>query len=265
MLHLHVGDKTMSLQLRDPNAELDLVNSRLKAQGLPNIDQGTWANYSQDARNSLGIDAMNFTDPGRGHVTPDTLVTLQNRLGLVKAQSDFTGKDAIVSSLQTAVDLHTSILNREGARQAQQKAQEITTTGAAQTENQVANIKATAGPEASAAGQKAEAVAKGNAKGAIEGQMSGLGGSTTTGTLNPQTGADEGFLSQLPPQHCVFHSAANYTLRMRLVLSCCGMALYWQTVEGLRSKIKRAEQHIENLSVFWCWHHWTRCVRSVGT
>jgi hypothetical protein len=200
MLHLHVGDKTMSLQLRDPSAGLDLVNSRLKAQGLPNIPQETWANYSQDARNSLGIDALNFTDPGRGHVTPDTLTTLQNRIGLVKAQSDFTGKDALVSSLQSAIDTQTSILDRQNERQAQQKAQEITTTGAATTANQVANINATAGPEAAAAGQKAEATAKGSAKGAIEGQMSAMGGSTTTGTLNPQTGADEGFLSQLPPQ-----------------------------------------------------------------
>jgi hypothetical protein len=200
MLHLHVGDKTMSLQLRDPNAGLDLVNSRLTAQGLPKIDQGTWANYSQDARNSLGIDAMNFTDPGRGHVTPDTLTTLQNRIGLVKAQSDFTGKDALVSSLQSAIDTQTSILDRANERQVQQKAQEITTTGAATTANQVSNIKATAGPEAAAAGQKAEATAKGSAKGAIEGQMSALGGSTTTGTMNPATGADEGFLSQLPQQ-----------------------------------------------------------------
>lgn len=200
MLHLHVGDKTMSLQLRDPNAGLDLVNSRLKAQGLPNISQEMWQSYSQADRNSLGITALNFTDPERGHVSPDSLVTLQNRLGLVKAQPDFTGKDDLVSSLQTAVDTQTSILDRQNERQAQQKAQEITTTGAATTQNQVANIQATAGPEASAAGQKAEATAKGSAKGAIEGQMSAMGGSTTTGTLNPATGADEGFLSQLPPQ-----------------------------------------------------------------
>jgi hypothetical protein len=92
MLHLHVGDKTLSLQLRDPNAGLDLVNSRLRAQGLPNISQDTWANYSQDARNSLWIDAMNFTDPGRGHVTTDTLTTLQSRLGLVKGAVGFHGQ-----------------------------------------------------------------------------------------------------------------------------------------------------------------------------
>jgi hypothetical protein len=200
MLHLHVGDKMMSLQLRDPNTGLGLVNSRLKAQGLPNIPQDTWANYSQEARNSLGIDAMNFTDPGRGHVTTDTLTTLQNRLRLVKAQSDWTGKDALVNSLQSAVDLQSSILDRQNERAAQQKAQEITTTGAATTQNQVASIQATAGPEASAAGQKAEAVARGSVKGNIEGQMDASGGSTTTGTLNPATGADEGFLSQLPPQ-----------------------------------------------------------------
>jgi hypothetical protein len=182
MLHLHVGDKTMSLQLRDPNAGLDLVNSRLTAQGLPKIAQETWTNYSQDARNSLGIDALNFTDPGRGHVTPDTLTTLQNRLGLVKAQSDFTGKDALVSGLQTAVDLQLSILNRQSARQAQQKAEEITTTGAATTANQVSNINATAGPEAAAAGRKAEAVAKGQAQGA----MAATGGAKdASGNWNP--------------------------------------------------------------------------------
>lgn len=200
MAHIHIGDKLLSLQLRDPNAGLDFVNSRLKAQGLPNISPEMWQNYSQADRNSLGITALNFSDPERGHVSPDSLVTLQNRLGLVKAQPDFTGKDDLVNSLQTAVDLQSSILDRANERAAQQKAQEITTTGAATTQNQVANIQATAGPEASAAGQKAEAVARGSVKGNIEGQMDASGGTTTTGTLNPATGADEGFLSQLPPQ-----------------------------------------------------------------
>jgi hypothetical protein len=65
------------------------------------------------------------------------------------------------------VDTQTSILNRESARQVQTEAQKITTTGAAQTQQQVSNTKATAGPEAAAAGQKALAVAKGQAQGGL--------------------------------------------------------------------------------------------------
>ncbi len=199
MLHLHVGDKILSLQLRDPIAGLNMVNLYRKAQGLEPYTPDFFSSLSQEERNNTAIAMMNFTDPGRGDVNPQTLTTLQTRLGLVKAQPDFTGKDTIVGRLQNAVDLQTDILNRANQRTAEQKAAASQIESTQDTANKVAATQALAGPEAAAAGQKAEATARGTAKGTVEGQMSALGGSTSTGTVNPQTGADEGFLSKLPP------------------------------------------------------------------
>ena len=170
MLHLHVGDRMLSLQLSpqaDPDALLPLLNSVQQAQGKPLLDHATLASLYPDVKNRMAVDALNFTDPGRGDVNSGTLTTLQTRLGLVEEQPAFDGKDALVKKLQTAVNLQTDILNRENLRQAQAKAQDITTTSAATTANKVSEIQATAGPEATAAGQKAEAIAKGQAQGAM--------------------------------------------------------------------------------------------------
>ena len=95
MAHIHVGDKVYSMQLRDPNAGLDLVNRVRQAQGQAIIPSDTFQKFPPELQNEYAVDALNFNDPGRGQITPQTLTTLENRLSLVQAQPDFSGKDTL--------------------------------------------------------------------------------------------------------------------------------------------------------------------------
>lgn len=185
MLHLHVGDKVLSLQPINPTAGLNLVNQINRAQGKPTISSDEFLALSKNVQQGMTLDAINFADPGNGVINGDTLSTLQGRLNLIKAQPDFEGKGQLQTILENAVKTHSAVVGYANTRLAQQKAE-------------AENILAPA--EASAAFKKSYASAKGQAQGAIAGQMAASGGSTTTGTVDPNTGADEGFLSKLPPQ-----------------------------------------------------------------
>lgn len=185
MIHLHVGDKVLSLQPVNPTSSLELINRVNQAQGKPVLSPDEFLGLPKTAQQSMALNAIDFIDPQNGVINGDTLNTLQGRLEVLQAQPDFGGKDQLVGMLQNAVKAHSEVVDSANRRLA---------------EHQAAQAKITAPAEAAAAGQKAFATAKGSAQGAIAGQMAATGGTTTSGTVNPQTGADDGFLSQLPPQ-----------------------------------------------------------------
>jgi hypothetical protein len=195
MLHLHVGDSMISLQPRNPAAALPMINQMRAAQGLPEVDTDTLRSLP-DGGAQMALDAINYGNPGQGLITEDTRAQLENRLALAKAQQPFDGQDQLVASLQKQFDTQDQILNERSTRAATLAAQQSQITSAQTTQNQLANIKATAGPEAAAQEQKSFAQAKGAAAGAL----AATGGTTASGTINPSTGADEGYLQSLPAQ-----------------------------------------------------------------
>jgi hypothetical protein len=189
-LTLHVGDQSISYdltQLSRTPASLDQVNKVRQIQGLPQYDDRTW---SAVASTPQGIaetaDAWRFDAP---MPTQDNLTRYSNVLANLKNQPAYQGKDADVTKVQGIVDNMSKTIDEQSTRAAQQAGKAAGAQAlAAQpgtTAAQVANIKATAGPEANAAEQKAEATAKGQAAG----QMAAVGGGNTSG---------EDFLAKLP-------------------------------------------------------------------
>lgn len=200
LLYIRTGSGMTVLKQQDPNAALPTINQARRAQGMPEIDSAAFATLSAADKDSMAKDAINFADPRdiNGTITQNSLNQANMRLETVKSQPQFDGKDKLVTQLQATVDHQKAVLDsgskdaatRAGQAQgAQAQAAQPGTTAA-----QVANINATAGPEAQAAGQKAEATAEGTAKGTMAG-----GGGPGTGVTDAQTGADEGYLSKLPP------------------------------------------------------------------
>jgi hypothetical protein len=190
LLTLHVGDQSVSYdlnQLSKTPASLDQVNKVRQIQGLPQYDDKTW---SAVAGTPQGIaetaDAWRFDAP---MPTQDNLTRYSNILANLKNQPAYTNKDTDVAKVQGIVDTMSNTLDEQNTRAAQQEGQAAGIKAqAAQpgtTAAQVANINATAGPEANAAAQKAAATAKGQ----VAGQMAAMDGGNTAG---------EGFLSQLP-------------------------------------------------------------------
>jgi len=184
MLHLHIGNQVLSLQPVNPTAGLKLINETFHAQGEPILDADQFLSLPKATQQTMLLDAVNYLDPQNGVINGQTLDTLQGRLDLLKVQPSFHGKDQLVTLLQNAVNAHSDVVDSVNRRLAEHQAQQT---------------KITAPAGAVAAGQKAYATAKGSAQGAIAGQMAATGGSTVTGTINPQTGADEGYLGKLPP------------------------------------------------------------------
>lgn len=202
LLYIHTGNGMTVMKLQDPNAALPMINQARRAQGMPELPASAFATLSPQDRDSMSRDAINFTDPRdpvSGQISQASLNIANMRLQTIKAQPQFDGKDALVSQLQNTVDHQKQVLDSGATQEATRKGQaagaEAQAAQPGTTAAKVADIKATAGPEAAAAGQKAEAVAKGTA----EGTLNATGGATATGTINPQTGADEGYLSSLPP------------------------------------------------------------------
>lgn len=174
LLYIHTGSGMTVMKMQDPAAALDTVNQARRAQGQSPIDSSVFMSLKPEDRDNMARDAINFSDPRdvNGMVTQASLNQANMRLLTAKAQPDFNGKDALVTQLQNTVDHQKAVLDsgagaeaiRAGAAKgAEAQAAQPGTTGA-----QVANIKATAGPEAAAAGAKAEATAKGTAKGQME-------------------------------------------------------------------------------------------------
>jgi len=178
LLYIHTGNGMTVLKLQDPNAALPTINQIRRAQGMPEIDPSAYASLAPQDKDSMARDAINFTDPRdiNGQITQNSLNIANMRLATVKAQPQFNGKDALVSQLQATVDHQKQVLDSGSKQEATRKGEAVGAEAQAaqpgQTAAQVANIKATAGPEAAAAGAKAEAVAKGTAKG----QMEAMGG-----------------------------------------------------------------------------------------
>src|SRR5579859_6582155 len=187
MLYVHTGNSMTVLKLQDPNAALPAINQARRAQGMPEIDPAAFATLAPADKDGMARDALNFADPRdvNGTITQNSLNQATMRLQTVKAQPQFDGKDALVKQLQSTVDHQQSVLDAGAKQEATRKGQAAGTEAQAaqpgQTAAKVADIRATAGPEAAAAGAKAEATAKGTAKG----QMAAMGGAKdATGTWN---------------------------------------------------------------------------------
>lgn len=164
LLHIHAGNANgiFTMQLQNPAAALGVINQTRRAQGLPEIDSNTFMGLSAQERQNQAKDALNFTFPTdrqSGQISQDSVTTLENRLALVKAQPAFNGQDALVANLQRSLDLQTSALQHEATRKGQAAGAEALGAQPGTTAAQVANINATAGPEAAAAGAKAGATA----------------------------------------------------------------------------------------------------------
>lgn len=178
LLFIHTGSGMTVMKLQDPNAALDTVNQARRAQGQSPIDSSVFQSLKPEDRDNMARDAINFTDPRdqNGMVTQTSLNLANMRLETVKSQPDFNGKDGLVTQLQNTVDHQKEVLDSgagaEAIRAGQAKGAEAQAAQPGTTGAQVANIKATAGPEAAAAGAKAQAVAKGTATG----QMAATGG-----------------------------------------------------------------------------------------
>lgn len=175
LLYIHTGSGMTVMKLQDPAAALTTINQARRAQGMPEIAQDTFLQLAPADRDSMARDAINFTDPRdtNGQVTQNSINLASMRLATVKAQPQFNGKDALVTSLQQSVDHQKSVLDSGAQAEATRKGQavgaEATAAQPGQTAAKVREVNATAGPEAAAAGAKAEAVAKGTAKGQLEG------------------------------------------------------------------------------------------------
>jgi hypothetical protein len=193
LLYLHTGNVMTVLKLQDPNASLPMVNQILRAQGQPQLTQDQFSAMNPQDRDSLARHAMTFTSPTdtNGEISQQSLNEANNRLLNLKAQPDFTGKDALVTQLQSTIDHYQQVLDT-GATMAATRAgkAEGTKAQASQpgtTAAKIAEIKATSGPEAAAAGAKAQAEAEGTARG----QAAGGGGPQTDilgGTYTPPPG-----------------------------------------------------------------------------
>lgn len=188
LLYIHTGSGMTVMKLQDPAAALDTINQTRRAQGAAPIDQSAFTALKPEDRDSMARDAINFTDPRdvNGTVTQNSLNIANLRLQNVKSQPDFNGKDGLVTQLQNTVDHQKAVLDSGSQQQATRAGQaagaEAQAAEPGKTAAQVTNIKATAGPEAAAAGEKAEATAKGSAKG----QMEASGGAKdANGNWNP--------------------------------------------------------------------------------
>jgi hypothetical protein len=193
LLYIHTGNGVTVMKLQDPNAALPMINQARRAQGMPEITQDVFATLKPEDRDGMARNALNFTNPRdvNGMVSQQSLNEANMRLETVKAQPDFNGKSELVTQLQATVDHQKAVIDSGAVQEAQRKGSAAGTEAqAAQpgtTAAKVADIKATAGPEAAAAGAKAKAVAKGTA----EGQLEGGGGPQTDilgGTYTPPAG-----------------------------------------------------------------------------
>lgn len=170
LVYIHTGNTMTVLKLNDPNAALPMINQTLMAQGQKQLDANTFAALSQADKETMARNAINFTnplDPVNGEISQNSLNIANLRLLTVKAQPAFNGQDALVSQLQATIDHQQSVLDSGTGAAAIRagKAKGLTAQAAqpGETAAKVAEINATAGPEAAAAGQKAFATAKGQA------------------------------------------------------------------------------------------------------
>jgi len=188
LLYIHTGSGVTVMKLQDPNAALPVINQARRAQGMPQLTQDQFSTLQPADRDSMARNAMNFTNPRdtTGMVSQQSLNEAKMRLETVKSQPDFTGKSDLVTQLQSTVDHQKDVLDSGAAQEATRKGQatgaEATAAQPGTTAAKVSEIKATAGPEAAAAGAKAEATTKGTAKGQIEG---GGGAKDANGNWNP--------------------------------------------------------------------------------
>lgn len=165
LLYIHTGDGVTVMKLQNANAALPAINQVRRAQGLSELDQSMFGSLAQADRDSMARDAINFTFPTdvNGMVTQNSLNVAQMRLATVKAQPGFNGKDTLVTQLQDTVDHQKAVLDSGALAEANRKGQatgaEAQAAQPGQTAAKVADISATAGPLAKAAGQKAGAEA----------------------------------------------------------------------------------------------------------
>lgn len=158
LLYIHTGSGLTVMKLQDPNASLPMINQTLRALGMPQLSQDQFSALNPQDRDNLARSAVTFTSPvdTNGEISQDSLNVANARLLNVKAQPAFTGQDQLVSQLQQTVDHYQAVLDsgagaaaiRAGkAEGAKAQASQPGTTAA-----KVAEINATAGPEAAAAG-----------------------------------------------------------------------------------------------------------------
>lgn len=163
LLYIHTGSGMTVMKLQNPTAALPMINQIRRAQGMPEIDQGAFAQLNPADRDSMARDAINFTDPRdvNGQITQNSLNIVNMRLQTVKAQPEFNGKDALVSQLQNTVDHQKAVLDSGAAqaatRQGKAEGAQAQAAQPGKTAAEVADINATAGPKAQAAGQLAGA------------------------------------------------------------------------------------------------------------
>lgn len=125
LLYIHTGSGMTVMKLQDPNAALPLVNQARKAQGMPELTTEQFASLNPQDRDGMARNALNFTNPRdvNGLVTQNSLNEAQMRLSTVKAQPDFTGKDALVTQLQESVDHQKAVLDSGASQEAIRKGQ----------------------------------------------------------------------------------------------------------------------------------------------
>lgn len=170
LLTLHIGDQAVSYNLNalaPSQGTLDKVNEVRRVQGQDPIAPDSWAQMAKTPQGiAMASDAWQFDAPmpSEGNLTKykNILANLQNQPASQQKDADVKKYTGIVNDMQRILD-------------EQQK------RGVAQKN---AEIKGTAGAEASAAGQKAFATAKGSA----EGTLAGSGGAKdANGNWNPNS------------------------------------------------------------------------------
>ena len=194
LLYIHTGSGMTVLKLQDPNAALPTINQVRRAQGMPEIDSGTFATFDAKDKEAMARDALNFTNPTdiNGQVTQNSLNQANMRLATVKAQPEFNGKDALVTQLQNTVDHQKAVLDsgaqQEAMRAGQAQGEQAQAAEPGKTAAQVANIKATAGPEAQAAAMKAGAEERARNKADMDAIATGGGKDILGETFSPPPG-----------------------------------------------------------------------------
>src|SRR5258708_6389932 len=127
LLYIHTGSGMTVMKLQDPTAALTTINQARRTQGMPEIQQDAFMQLAPADRDSMARDAINFADPRdvNGMVTQNSINIASMRLATVKAQPEFNGKDALVTSLQRNVDHQKAALDSRAQAEAQRKGQAV--------------------------------------------------------------------------------------------------------------------------------------------
>jgi hypothetical protein len=182
---------------RNPSGFRKVVDTQRAVQGLPPIDDLSWnsgGGHGYQGQRMMVLDAQRFLSPIQDFTEqnlPAVLAQRKQQLAAYQSHTDGNGQPdadpATVKALNGSVGFLQNALDDVNASKTQQASSQAGATATAEQKAKQPFIAS-----------NAEQEAKGKAQGEIEGQLAATGGITSGGTINPQTGADEGFLSSLP-------------------------------------------------------------------